>query len=360
MSVAQTLQHASRVLYMSHLAIGDYIYQRSFLAQLQQAFPHLQIDVWFDDLRSKPKDWQAGRGRFLTDWMQADPFVNRTYPLVGKLQDREQAIAQAQAQGYDMVLFFASLRVSKFAKIAKTIAGDKPCYGLSAAKPSVKSWWYGRQLTRLYQDKPVSPGETILAQYAWRFEQLTGYEFVERIAPVDVPVAPLNDMIAQFARWHKEYGTDRAVIVNFRSTTAKRDYPWQQMKEVIATLQQRHPDTLFIVTLAPHEAANFEPQLANCIVFSADGIAQLAALVKLADSVLSVETATIHIAAAMGTPFVALMRKSTQHWCPPQAKMALISDTIISQLSVKAVTDAALSHLFPDAELPVNVEYNEA
>jgi hypothetical protein len=42
-----------KLLYMSHLALGDYIYQGPFLKALTQCYTNIQLDVWLDDCRHK-------------------------------------------------------------------------------------------------------------------------------------------------------------------------------------------------------------------------------------------------------------------------------------------------------------------
>jgi hypothetical protein len=42
-----------KVLYMSHLALGDYIYQGPFLKALADTYPNIKLDVWIDDCRKK-------------------------------------------------------------------------------------------------------------------------------------------------------------------------------------------------------------------------------------------------------------------------------------------------------------------
>jgi hypothetical protein len=35
-----------KVLYMSHLALGDYIYQGAFLKALTESYPNIKLDIW--------------------------------------------------------------------------------------------------------------------------------------------------------------------------------------------------------------------------------------------------------------------------------------------------------------------------
>lgn len=44
-----------KVLYMSHLALGDYIYQGAFLKALTESYPNIKLDIWIDDCRKKRK-----------------------------------------------------------------------------------------------------------------------------------------------------------------------------------------------------------------------------------------------------------------------------------------------------------------
>jgi ADP-heptose:LPS heptosyltransferase len=51
------LTDARRLLYMTHLAIGDYIYQGVWLKALKQKYPQLAIDIWCDARRVAADRW---------------------------------------------------------------------------------------------------------------------------------------------------------------------------------------------------------------------------------------------------------------------------------------------------------------
>lgn len=44
-----------KILYMSHLALGDYIYQGPFFKALVESHPNIRLDIWIDDCRKKRK-----------------------------------------------------------------------------------------------------------------------------------------------------------------------------------------------------------------------------------------------------------------------------------------------------------------
>ena len=57
---AVPLSSCRKLLYMSHLALGDYIYQGPFLKALANNYPDLQLDIWIDDCRREKNHGMLG------------------------------------------------------------------------------------------------------------------------------------------------------------------------------------------------------------------------------------------------------------------------------------------------------------
>ena len=116
------LVNARRLLYMTHLAIGDFIYQGVWLNALKEKYPHIAIDIWFDDCRRKPHSWAAGRNKTLGEWLETDGSFDTIYPIVSDLAERKAQIAAASSKGYDLIVFVGKNRSEQFAKIARQIS----------------------------------------------------------------------------------------------------------------------------------------------------------------------------------------------------------------------------------------------
>jgi ADP-heptose:LPS heptosyltransferase len=81
-------------------------------------------------------------------------------------------------------------------------------------------------------------------------------------------------------------------------------------------------DACFIVNAVPQEVERVktmlaERQLDRTELFSAnENFFQLPAMLAQCDLIVSVETAVMHLANAVGVPVVALMRQKTPEWAP--------------------------------------------
>ncbi|MGB2102628.1 MAG: hypothetical protein ACPHTF_02860 [Porticoccaceae bacterium] len=69
-----------KLLYMTHLALGDYLYQGPFLKALALSQPNIQLDIWIDDCRQKKKSWHTGRSQSL---VQSSDFRGDRYYAFG-------------------------------------------------------------------------------------------------------------------------------------------------------------------------------------------------------------------------------------------------------------------------------------
>ncbi len=341
---------------MSHLALGDYLYQRTFLQQLKEAFPHIVLDVWFDDFRRVGKSWQQGRNDIMSEWLKTEPFIDAFYPLVSCRQERLAQFRQAKEKQYDIVLFIGTARSYRFAYYARRIGGENAyCAGVveDAAWSPVRHWFF-RHLDLCIQDTAKTRKTYVLQYYGDLFRQLTGIHPVTELSPLKIPETSAKKVAVQLKEWHARFNTRMALMVNAVSTTPKRDYPWKKMADVLERLYRQKPGCLFIVNTPPHLVDEVEAQVNQlhagkgipCVCFTSQtGVDELSALVDKVDGVLSVETAIIHFAAAVGTPLVALMRQKTSNWCPPSAQKALFSPTYVDEISVSDVTNACLQYL---------------
>ena len=75
------LARADRILFIAHLALGDYTYLQSCFAAFARAFPHLKIDLWVDERRRtrNAADWPHLKKYALYDWLAECPYFNKVY-----------------------------------------------------------------------------------------------------------------------------------------------------------------------------------------------------------------------------------------------------------------------------------------
>ncbi|AWL10560.1 hypothetical protein HMF8227_00052 [Saliniradius amylolyticus] len=349
----QIFPKATKVLYMSHLAIGDYIYQRTFLQQVRQKYPQLQLDIWLDDFRPRPKAWSAGRASLLKGWLESESFIDRVYPLAKDEAHRQQLLQMARSNGYDAVFFIATARSSYYAKYARFIADKSYCSGLkpSGVLSPIGYWRFSRLDDCVPDD---FDGSSIHRIYGQRFQALTGIKPAIEVAPLTLNGTAVRRVNRAIANWHKPFGTQKSVLVNHLSTTYKRDYSWTKMVDVIEQLAKVHPECLFIINTPPHQKQEVESLTKSlskerglaCVASSSDGVFELAAMVQAVNAVLTVETAIAHLASVFDKPQVTLMRQQSAHWCPPNASKVLFSSRYINDIPPEKVTDACVKHFF--------------
>ena len=338
---------------MSHMALGDYLYQRGFLSQIKQAYPHLQLDVWIDDFRDKKKSFHDARSDFLSNWIAQESFVNQIYPIAKSAKQREVFVSKGKKQHYDIVIFIATARSRKFAKHAKKIAGKGQfCAGVIGEKFwKVDELLFLGKLDHVIVHSKSDKTTPIRERYRQQFSELTGTQMHSNWLPLSLNTSMQNRAQQRIHEWHTQHNSDFSLLINNISTTSKRDYSWEKLSKVISELAQKRPNWLFIVNTPPHHLAAVNQQVKalrkerqiNVVPYTAtEGVNELAATIDQVDGVLSVETAIIHFAAVLGTNQVVLMRQKTAFWCPSEAKQVLVAKDRIDDIAPKDVIQACL------------------
>ena len=324
---------------MTHLAIGDFIYQGVWLNALKAKYPHLTIDIWFDDCRRKPHGWAAGRNKTLGEWLENDGSFDTIYPIVSNLAERKAQIAAASGKDYDLIVFVGKNRSEQFAKIARQISSSaftvatrsKPLNNFPA------KWWHFRKLD----------GWISFDEYARRYQRITDIyaNIFRKVFGLTADDAGGRDSLA--IKYASKYAvtarafidsfgdgseTQSFVFLNHLTTAARKDYPWDQLKEVILALNQRYENLAFVVNCPPDKfdetnaLIEDDEQLRALSIkaFTAiDSFFELPAVMAACDITISVDTATTHMAASLDKPQVAIMADDVKLWQPPGNSLIL-------------------------------------
>ena len=69
------LAHTDRILFIAHLALGDFTYLQCCFAAVARAYPHVKIHRWVDERRrtSRAADWPHLKKYALYDWLAECP-----------------------------------------------------------------------------------------------------------------------------------------------------------------------------------------------------------------------------------------------------------------------------------------------
>lgn len=357
-------QSARRVLYMTHLAIGDYFYQRVFLQAFAAAHPHIQLDIWIDDCRSRAKNWHRDRNQTLVQWLQSEPYLNRVYPIAQNMAERQHMLQTAQAQDYDIVFFVAKHRSEDFAHFARVIAKDRFVAG-TKWKPwshPLKKWRAFQRVdqTLVLDSKTTQRFNHISELYQHVFTELLGqaphFSLADPQSQIAIPENYLQQATDYIASLRAQFdnASGPVVLLNHTSTSPKRDYQWQQLIQVLAPLTQLQPIPILVLNCAPGQLAQLQqsieetPALAGLPVvgFSAtEHFYQLVALIDSCDLVVSVETATMHLASNSTTPLIALLRTSAKQWRPLAARHIIYGEGRVDNIPQQQVLDNILSEI---------------
>lgn len=328
---ADLLRKSDKILFIAHLALGDFTYLQNFFQAFSQAHPHLKVHLWVDEVRrtSKPAEWKYLKKYSLYDWVAQCPFFEKIYDRTYSPQLLRESIAEAQAEHYPLVVSLATLRPHFYASLAREISTHGFVAGI---RPPLKLLELHHQLAYRKLDAAIPPREAGAAQghitdtYAGWFRQLFGLDVPAsaRHPFVDIPEQWQGLARQQLARWGFPADHGKIIFINPFAKTRKRCWPLEKVAELIKAMQAQEAwrDACFIVNAVPQELERARTMigrhhLARTQLFSAeDNFFQLPAMLRLCDLIISVETAVMHLANAVGVPVLALMRQKNPEWAP--------------------------------------------
>jgi len=328
----ELLQKSGKVLFIAHLALGDFTYLQNFFQAFAQAYPHLEIHLWVDEVRrtSKSAEWKYLKKYSLYDWVAGCPFFAKIYQRTYSPELFRASIAEAQKERYPIVVSLATLRPHFYASLAREISPDGFVAGM---KPRMKLFHLHHLLAYRKLDAGIAPDggrgpeeRHITDTYAGWFRQLFGLEVppAERYPFVRIPEQWKRAAQDQLRQWEFPASGGKIVFINPYAKTEKRCWPLDKVAGLIKAMQELDAwrDACFIVNAVPQELENArrmlgQYKLTRTQLFSAEeNFFQLPALLQCCTLIISVETAVMHLANAVGVPVIALMRKKNPEWAP--------------------------------------------
>jgi ADP-heptose:LPS heptosyltransferase len=328
----ELLQRADRILFIAHLALGDFTYLQACFRAFAQAYPHLRVHLWVDERRRtrKASAWVHLKKYALYDWLAECPYIEKVYDQTYSPALFRASVREAQAQDYPIVVSLATLQRHRYALLARRISPHGFVVGQKkrVRRFDLPKHLCYRKLDAFIPAYPADPGLHISDIYAGWFAQLFGMD----IPPAArYPVLEIGERWRRYARdqfgeWGFEGGASprKVVFLNAFSKTVERSWPLERMIELIQAMrgQLAWRDAGFVVNVVPEElerarALFARHPLEHTWLFSAeDNFFQLPAVLSLCDLVISVETAVMHLANAVHVPLIALMRQKTPEWAP--------------------------------------------
>lgn len=369
---AELLAKADKILFITHLAIGDFLYWQTYFKAFHDQYPHIKIHILVDELRRTWKWWKwAGLKRYsLYDWLDACPFIEKVYNRTYSPWSLIHSLAQARAQKYSVVVSLATIRSHRYALLARFVGPKAYVVGLVAR---LKWSWINpipRLLYRMFDAhcpmKPIdlAPEHHITDLYAAWFKNFFGLEINgdERRPFMYIPRDWRTNAKLSLLKWgitnaskgitHKP----RTVFINIFAKDKKRCWTLDAALNLIGMLksQDYFSQAYFIFNVMPSELSTMKRALSengvgNVILFSAhEHFFQLPAIIELCDLVISVETAVMHIAAALKVPVVALMRSKNPEWVPWDKECSRVLMAAKRTHWVKSIPPAQVLHCVND------------
>ena len=324
------LAHTDRILFIAHLALGDFTYLQSCFAAFARAFPHVKIHLWVDERRrtNRAADWPHLKKYALYDWLAECPYIAKVYDETYSPALYKASLQEAQRQDYPVVVSLAVLDRHKYASMARKIS---PHGFVVGQKKHVRAYDLPKQLIYRKLDAFIPaynaashPDQHISDIYADWFTQLFGITIphVARYPVLSIPERWMDYAHDQLTAWG--FGGAKVVFLNAYSKSAERSWPLERVIELIRTMRQDPAwrDAGFIVNVVPEDLARARVVFAKhdparTRLFSAeDNFFQLPAILSLCKLVVSVETAVMHLANAVHVPVIALMRQKNPEWAP--------------------------------------------
>ncbi|WP_018691046.1 glycosyltransferase family 9 protein [Algicola sagamiensis] len=321
---------------MTHLALGDFYYQKTFLKALKKKYPQIQLDIWLEDFKRKKKSFQSGRNTALTDWITFEGFASKIYPISRSQEEFDGLITDALAENYDAVFFVANLRTERFAKYARMIGKQAVVVGTKHEvmnKPLRKLYHFSKLDGHyLFEDCLLPGGQYphVIELYNYHFQRLVGLSLTEEEKqPTLSYPEPLKEKVhTDLQQWKstQQLPVDtKVILINHLSSSKKRDWPLESVFSVIQKIHQANEHWCFVINVPPDQLDAVKMQIdqatdipkGKVLVFTAKtDFFELPAMIDQADVVLTVETAIMHFAQGLGKPMVALVRGVTKHWAP--------------------------------------------
>ena len=350
------LRSAKKILFIAHLALGDFTYLQSCFRAFARAYPDIEMHLWVDERRrtSDAAQWEHLQKYALYDWLAETPCFKKVYAQTYSPALYRQSIADAQGEHYPVVVSLAVLERHKYALLARQISPDGFVVG---QKKRVRLYDVPKHLIYRKLDafipaySPAShPDQHISEIYASWFTLLFGIAIsaAARYPVLAVPERWLRYAEAQFAEWG--YGGKRVIFLNSFSKSPERNWPVERLVDLIKAMRRSGgwEGVAFIINVVPEELARVKATFAGTDLtgirfFSAEeNFFQLPAVLQRCELVISVETAVMHLASAMHVPVIALMRQKNPEWSPIDTRNSTIitvarRDDWLDQLTVTDV-----------------------
>ena len=328
------LEKIDKVLFIIHLAIGDFSYLQSAFRALKKHYPHLKIDLFVVESRctDDATKWPLLKGDVIYDWLENCGLFNKVYrknyaPVLFK-----EAILEAKKEQYPLIISFGDVHSEPTERYAREMAAENTVvaglklhinwYRLKYQLSKRELW---KKLDITFNSIPMKKGRHISDLFNHWFKQIGGFDIPkkDRLPYIEIP-KEWEEKTSYKLKKFQQFPDQPIVFINYLAKDPNRTWKLEQalsLIEKMQTLNEWHR-ALFILNATPDQLETVslaidEKNISNTIPFSAvENFYELPAILKLSSLIISVETSIMHLANAVNTPLIALMRHKTPEWEP--------------------------------------------
>jgi ADP-heptose:LPS heptosyltransferase len=357
----RTLDSADKVLFIAHLALGDFAYLHNFFEAFAKQYPSIAIHVWVDELRrtSDSTKWPGLKRYALYDWLRACPFITKIYDETYSPGGLKESIRWAQSERYSLVISLATLRPHRYAKMARLISPDGFLVGMKKNPKFFQfhHFWAYQRLDRVVSEFESKKGSQahVTDMYGYWFKVIGDVELSHkaRFPHLDIPVEWLAKAKKQLNDADVCASESRLIFINPFAKTKKRCWPLEKVVALIKSMRElpAWKESVFLVNAMPQDIETVrslinEHSLEGTEPFSAEeNFFQLPAMLAQCELIISVETAVMHLANAVHVPVIALMRQKNPEWVPIDRENSTViiaegKSDWVDTISIQQVLDA--------------------
>ncbi len=306
--------NVSKILFIENVNIGDLINATPAIKAVRERFPYARVDVLISDN--------------LSEIVRCIPLFDRIYSYSkyssGKHRNKFEHMIKLWR------LFFNYIRKEKYDIAIATRTGSSPSTAFKALLTGAKyrigsatgNWRWKRCWMDWVWTIGVKPSKTI------KHEIERCFDIVEVIG-VDREKADKSLILVideeyikrarEFLRFCGIYERD-FVLIHITSRHPRNRWSVEKFVKLSREMMIRY-DKKIVVTFGPQDIKKAECIAnecgGNCFIFRTDSILQLCGIIKESPLFITTEGGPMHIAAALGTPTVAIFGKSpVELWRP--------------------------------------------
>lgn len=356
MFIEKKLPFTDKVLFIVHLAIGDFVYLQNCFKKLKDRYPDLKIDLFIQDVRitDDPKKWESLKNYIIYEWVQESGFFNKIYYGYSP-QIHADSVEACQKENYPFVISLGDLRSQNYSLLAKEIAQKNLAIGINI-KTHIFSFSAKKALQALdFRIRDLKDKSAHISQkFAYWFEQFADITFnqEDRYPFINIP-EKWNLLTEQFLESHHWHSEQPLIFINIFAKGEERCWTLTEASQLIKQLQSKeaYAQALFILNALPEDIPKIkdyiqQKKLYLTIVFSAqNSFFELPALLNKCNLIVTVDTSIMHLATFSSGRLVSLLRKNRKkpspRWLPLKKEKSHIiyTDTLGAPISSISALD---------------------